>query len=149
MVDSILKCNPGNIRTGQPWVGLAPVQDDTGFCTFTDAAHGIRAMMLILHSYAKQGLNTVQEIVGRWAPSSENDTSSYVKDVAGRLGVAATDNLVYPGRGSPDKPAMGKDFSQDKGTAVNLCKAIIHHEIGKQPYAEATFNKAWELAEIK
>lgn len=146
MVDSVLKNNPGNLRTGQPWVGLSALQDDTGFCTFDDAEHGIRAMMLVLMSYAKQGINTIEGIITHWAPPSENDTPAYIAAVSKALGVPSNANLVNPARGQPDKPATGLVFAHDKGTVINLCKAIIKHEIGKQPYLDPTFNKAWELS---
>lgn len=151
MVDSILKCNPGNIRTGQPWQGLADVQDDSGFCTFVDAEHGIRAMFIIINSYAKQGINTISGIINRWAPpEDDNGTASYVAQVAAALGVKPTDTLINPqrgtmGKGVPTAPST-QAYSHDKNTMICLAKAIIKREIGKQPYADTVFNNAWELA---
>lgn len=149
MVDSVAKCNPGNIRTGQPWQGLADEQDDTGFCTFESAEYGIRAIMVILDNYAKQGINTVQGIINRWAPPTENDTGAYIADVAQRVGVKPTDTLIHPQRGTMGKgvpnPPSTRAYTQDRTTMMGLVKAIIHHEIGKQPYAQVTFDRAWDL----
>jgi hypothetical protein len=148
MVDSVGKNNPMNIRIGQPWQGLADEEDDTGFCTFKSPEYGIRAGMLIIRSYAKRGINTVQGIISTWAPPSENDTDSYVAQVAAQLGVKPTDSLVNPDRGTLKGGAnpVPKVYSEDKNTMFCLVKAIIKREIGKQPYPDAVFNSAWELA---
>lgn len=140
--------NPGNVRTGQPWQGLTEQQDDSGFCTFVDPEHGIRAMMLILHTYAGRGITTIEGIITAWAPSEENNTEAYINDVVGRLGVKPTDNLIHPARGTQDKPATGDAYTRDAGTVTALCKAIIHHENGRQPYADKVFQDAWKLADI-
>ena len=43
-------------------------------------------------------LRTVNDIINKWAPPSENDTGSYVKEVASYMGVGANDeiNLADP-----------------------------------------------------
>ncbi|CBJ81933.1 conserved hypothetical protein [Xenorhabdus bovienii SS-2004] len=51
--------------------------------------------------------------------------------------------------GWPTTKALGVDHHQvitvDKVTLIVLAKSIIRHENGKQPYSEATFEKAFEL----
>ena len=58
MVDGIEKLprgirnkNPGNIKLGTDWDGLAAEQLDPTFCTFGEAVMGIRALMRILLTY--------------------------------------------------------------------------------------------------
>lgn len=144
-----LNNNPGNIRHGDQWQGLADEQTDPDFCTFTAPEYGIRAIMIVLNSYAKRKISTVKGIIEAWAPPSENDTDAYVADMASRLGIKPTDNLVHPMRGSDGGPTITpKLFTQDKHTVVILAKAIIHHENGVQPYPETVFNKAWDLAKL-
>lgn len=107
--------NPGNIDKGEPWQGLSQDQPDRRFCTFSSLAYGCRALIKLLQTYHnKRGLNTVQEIINRWAPSFENDTSAYVTAVAKDLGV------------EPNTPL---DFTKE--TYINLGKAIARHENGK------------------
>lgn len=118
--------NPGNIRHGDKWRGLAAVQSDPAFCTFIAPVYGIRAMVKILQSYRRRGLNTVAEIISAWAPTVENDTAAYIKSVCARVGVGPNDP-VEPG--NPD-----------------LIKAIIRHENGQQPYSDNTINDGIKLA---
>lgn len=63
--------NPGNIRRGEDWKGLVRDGQDTdeAFCRFVAPEYGIRAMVLILRRYRqKHNLNTISEIIRRWAP---------------------------------------------------------------------------------
>ncbi|RQW61036.1 structural protein [Vibrio viridaestus] len=110
--------NPGNIRKASfSWVGEVS-QDNAGYVIFDTAAHGIRAMYRVLLTYRnKYGLNTVKGIINRWAPTSENDTQSYINHVASVLGVSVDTPLVLA-----QYPA--------------LIKVIIKHENGIQPYSD-------------
>ncbi|VVE15846.1 hypothetical protein PCO31110_02912 [Pandoraea communis] len=87
--------NPGNIRySGFARSAGAIGQDSSGFAVFPDAAIDTEAMQALLRSYNGCGLNTVGGVVERWAPPSENGTSSCAKSVAKRLGVRA-DGTVH------------------------------------------------------
>ena len=81
--------NPGNIRHGAPWVGLAPTQTDPAFCQFIDPQHGIRALCKVLLAYQQtHGLTTIRQMIDRWAPPADgNATAAYVQFVSGRCGV--------------------------------------------------------------
>lgn len=116
-------CNPGNIRYGAAWLGLAKQQPDADFCTFIAPEYGIRAMMVIFGTYAKRGLKTVQAIITAWAPVTENDTAAYIAAV---------------------RKAIGKDSVTPKDY-IPLCKAIIKHENGSQPYPDSVFSEAQRL----
>lgn len=122
--------NPGNIRKGSPWVGLAPVQDDSGFCTFIDDAHGIRAMAVILHAYFGRGTDTVSKIINTWAPSQENNTIVYIEDVCNWTGWTA-DQVIN---------------LADPMILRNLVAAIIHQEQGTQPYNATELSAGIALA---
>lgn len=120
--------NPGNIRHGAKWTGLAPEQPDPAFATFTDAVFGIRALNKILRTYTtKYGLTTVRGIVSRWAPPNENDTDSYVEHVARVVGV------------DPDAPI------NVQASAYKLTRAIIKHENGLDPYDDATILRGVQM----
>ena len=50
-------------------------------------ANGIRAIAKVLLTYQRQhGLDTLAELIERWAPAAENDSFAYIDDVATRLG---------------------------------------------------------------
>lgn len=122
--------NPGNIRHGSSqWQGMSLQQLDNEYVTFDDPIYGIRAMAKLLKNYqSRYNLNTVAEIIGRYAPPSENITGAYVTAVSKKLGV------------SPDQEI-------DVANALpQLIPAIIHHENGQQPYTVEQISKGIALA---
>lgn len=114
--------NPGNIRHGDNWLGLVK-GDDPSFCTFETHIYGIRAIMVILKNYYKRHkLDTVEKIIGRWAPPNENDTISYAKAVAAGLGVAVDEPINV----------------MKAGIMKSLAQEIVKHENGpakEKPWA--------------
>lgn len=112
--------NPGNLEasSSNPWIGQTG--SDGRFAKFETPEHGIRALGRNLISYQRQGIDTVGEIINRWAPPSDNnDTAAYIKAVCAQLGVTANQPLDAS---NPD-------------TLQALCAAIIKHENGTQPYS--------------
>lgn len=80
--------NPGNIRHGANWLGLNPNgrNIDSGFCVFTAPVYGIRALAKVLVNYKRiYGLNTVRQIVNRYAPPNENQTTAYMDFICAML----------------------------------------------------------------
>lgn len=78
--------NPGNIRSSIiPWVGQ--IGSENGFCTFKDISYGLRAMAVDLsNKISKDGLDTITEIITKYAPPSENDTAAYISKVSDLTG---------------------------------------------------------------
>lgn len=84
--------NPGNIR-GRSGQG--------GFAGYSSEQEGWDAMSNQLMRYYNgtsraaglRKLRTVKDIISTWAPDSENDTASYIKQVASYMGVSANDQL--------------------------------------------------------
>lgn len=86
--------NPGNIKKGQSWTGEVEKGTDKTFEQFKSADYGIRAIGITLRTYHnKHGLDTVNDIISRWAPPSENKTKNYINFVSKQLGVKSTDKL--------------------------------------------------------
>ncbi|HFL1447910.1 TPA: hypothetical protein ACG1QI_004311 [Enterobacter kobei] len=113
--------NPGNLEYSKtnPWVGQTG--DDGRFAKFETPEHGIRALGRNLLSYQRQGIDTVSDIINRWAPPSDNNnTDAYIQAVCAQLGVAPDQQLDAS---NPD-------------TLKALCAAIIQHENGSQPYSD-------------
>lgn len=124
--------NPGNLRHGDKWQGMSSVQNDSEFITFDSMVYGLRALIKTLMTYHnKHGLNTVREIISRWAPSTENNTEAYVSSVAKALGVNADDSLTF-----------------DDATYIALAKAIARHENGSDAdlIGSALYDEAVKLA---
>jgi hypothetical protein len=104
--------NPLNIRYLASNAFRGQIGNHGGYGQYDTLNNGVRAAGLELTSYINRGLTTVTQIVSTWAPSSENDTASYISDVSSRMGVAATEPLAWP---------------QDE---VPLIQAMAYHENG-------------------
>lgn len=120
--------NLGNIRHGQNWQGLNPEgrNVDPAFCVFETPEYGIRALAKVLINYKKiHGLNTVRQIVSRYAPPNENQTTAYVQSVAKQLGVYP-DTVI--------------DI-EERGILTVFIKAVIRMENGIQPYSDETIQQ--------
>lgn len=131
--------NPGNIRHNPSvtWVGQEATQTDLDFVQFVTPEYGIRAIVRIIRSYKREGLNTIQGAIQRWAPSTENDTQAYITDVC--QGCSIEPYTVVDGK----KVETVVDFDAIMPT---LIKAIIFHENGIQPYSDSTISKGISLA---
>lgn len=87
---SVRNNNPLNIRlSNNQWDGKVN-GSDSAFEKFKTPVYGFRAAGKILLNYQKlYGLNTVEQMINRFAPPNENETSSYIQHVAAELGVNA------------------------------------------------------------
>lgn len=108
--------NPLNIRkSSDVWEGA--IGDDGEFVQFEAPEKGIRAAARILKTYRdKHGLISVAQIITRWAPPVENDTTSYIDHVSSFVGLGRNDTL--------------NEFDYPL-----LIAAMIKHESGQQPYS--------------
>lgn len=78
--------NPLNVRYSalNRWQGLTGYEK--GFCKFESVKFGLRAGIITLRTYInKHGLNSVEKILSRWAPTSENNTRNYISYVSNCL----------------------------------------------------------------
>ena len=88
--------NPLNVRynASNDWFGRDSKEGTpAGFETFVSTAHGIRAADKVLEKYDDYGVNSIREVITRFAPSSENDTEGYIDFVAKEIGIGADDGL--------------------------------------------------------
>lgn len=116
--------NPGNLRAGIAWKGLAtPDRDSGGYAIFQSDAYGVRALGKDLSTKVGRGLNTIRKILNVYAPTFENNTAAYISAVARELGIGADAPLPWPAR------------------RVDLVAAIIRHENGQQPFARADLER--------
>ena len=107
--------NPLNIEdTGENWLGK--VGNDGRFMVFETAGHGIRAGARILRTYRnKYGIKTIENIINRFAPPSENNSQSYINFVSDNTGIPEDKTL-----NESDYPAV--------------LAAMIYLENGQNPY---------------
>jgi hypothetical protein len=114
--------NPGNLRQ---W-GDMP-RDAKGYAMFPTADAGLAAAIKNLRAQQQvHGLNTIESIIGKWAPPSENDTGAYISDVVKRTGFGAKQRLNL----------------DDAATVAPLISSIIKHEGNGAAYSDEMINKA-------
>ena len=98
--------NPLNIRhSADRWQGACKEQTDKSFVQFETMAYGYRAAWRILETYWKrmhaQGVAfNVRNIIGRWAPPTENDTKQYIRTVLSLSSIGGKENLLPPSNAS-------------------------------------------------
>ena len=137
MTRGIRNNNPLNIRhSADQWEGARAEQTDKSFVQFESMAYGYRAAWKTLESYWKhfKALRqpmTVQAVIGRWAPPSENDTDAYVTTILRLTSLGG--NELLP------RPFMG--IAIDK--LVRLFRAMTTMECGV-PYDQVSEQPIWE-----
>lgn len=108
--------NPGNLNyAGQS--GASKEGGDNGrFAVFNSMGEGVAALYRQLQLYMKRGVNTIESIVNKYAPASDNNNvAAYIQQLVGATGKGAGDQLS----------------SDDQGTIFKLMRGIINHENGK------------------
>lgn len=106
--------NPGNLEyRGQS--GAVPEDGEGRFAKFQSASDGVAALVRQLQLYGSRGLDSIKEIVEKYAPASENDTQAYIAALTKKLGVGANDTLDL----------------NDPGTLSGLVRGISRHEAGR------------------
>lgn len=134
--------NPGNIEYGAFARQQGASGSDGRFARFDSAQGGLNAMANLLRSYSRQGVNSIEAILKRYAPPGENDTGAYANSVS-----KAT---------SFDKSAR-LDLNNPQ-VLQQLMAAMIKVENGSNPYSaealrmaagfdpKATLNQATQAA---
>lgn len=93
--------NPLNIRKGNSWKGERPIQTDKAFEEFVSMEYGIRAGFYLIRKYMSgymgltQKFNTIELIIKRWAPPSENATQKYIDAVSKETGIPSRQKLSF------------------------------------------------------
>lgn len=112
---AVRNCNPGNLESGFEWLGLSKIRVDPPYCVFITPVHGFRALAIDLYTkWSRDDLETIEQIIAKYAPSNENDTEAYVRNVSDMVGVARNVPLDLK-----NQPQLS-----------SLCRAIAVHEAG-------------------
>ncbi len=144
--------NPGNIEINpaNKWQGVMPRERMTAeqraekrFVVFASPTWGIRALATLLINYFdRYDLDTINKIVDRWAPPSENDTNAYAKAVARETCVAEA--MKGASCVSPNDFVNLHEYHRLRP----IVEAIIRHENGQQPYSAEVIEEGLRLAGV-
>lgn len=136
--------NPGNIRHGPPWNGLAEDQWHSEYSAFKSPQYGIRAIVRVLMTYQRpppkgHGLKTLREMISRYAPHRgthsdgeqyENPTEAYIANVSQWAGL------------DPDEPVDLKN----RCVVLAIVRGIIRQENGRVDYEHRTIAEGVDMA---
>lgn len=124
--------NPLNIRTSAANNWRGQTGQIKGFAAFDTPQDGFRAGAKILNSYAKDGINTLDGVIQKWAPKEDgNDPESYANQVSQLTGISRSANI------DPSDPFLQK----------NLLAAMQQVEIGPNNAKDAaTVSSGVDLA---
>lgn len=90
------KNNYLNIRTSSAFTWNGQTGATRGFADFESVEMCRRAgAYLLMRSYRRAGVTTIEDVISRWAPKTENDTENYIKFVCKRTGFSRTMQLVF------------------------------------------------------
>lgn len=82
------KNNVLNIRASKSFSWAGQTGATKGFCDFDGIEMCRRAgLYLLMRSYRRAGVVKLEEVIKRWAPPTENNTSNYVDFVCKRSGL--------------------------------------------------------------
>lgn len=110
-LQAVYNHNPGNMRV---------VGSPTKFQSFGSDAEGVAAIAGLMRSYEKHGLNTLSSIISTYAPPSENDTPTLIKNAV-RRSARAGDNW-----------SADQKLGSDPTTIAKLVGLILAQE-GRNP----------------
>ena len=114
--------NPLNIRKGNNWKGERHPQKDKAFEEFQSMQMGIRAGFILIRNYISgyggksKPFDTIEKVVRRWAPPTENATQKYIDFVAKDSGIDPHATLSF----------------KDKTAMVKIVNAMIFVECGQR-----------------
>lgn len=114
--------NPGNIRPGDNWQGA--MGENGGFIVFENILWGIRALGTDIRTKINNGYNTIEKLITRYAPPTENNTAAYISAVVNYTGISSRATLIA-------------DFN----TLSALIRAIMNVELGAPFSAIITNNE--------
>jgi hypothetical protein len=86
--------NPGDLR----YAGQAGATNEGGFASFKTLAEGIAASNKQLNLFAARGINTIDQIISKWAPPNENNTAAYKAYIAKVVGKGVNEQLTSADR---------------------------------------------------
>jgi hypothetical protein len=128
--------NPGNVETGNDWIGELTDCPSSRFECFENSRLGARAMAIVQNSYENRGIDTIRERITTWAPPVndaglvENDTGAYIESVSNFMGI------------DPDEPFSIKDPI----LGPQFMRAVTDVEVGKDLYSDQQILDGYELA---
>lgn len=126
--------NPLNIRKGNNWQGERHPQADKEFEEFQSMIMGLRAGIKLVRNYIDgktswgRPCQSIDALVTRWAPPSENNTQAYIKAVSEATG-------IHP---------LQRIYSNNRDMVCRIVQAMAKQETGSTIDMQL-IRSAWDL----
>lgn len=123
--------NPGNLNFMHQKGAVLEPGSDARFAKFPSSKEGLKALAIqLVRYYNVYNINTIKDIVSKWAPSSDNNnTTIYAKNVARYVNTEPTTQIKLT----------------DLDILTKIMEAIILMENGQNPYGNMVRNAAYEV----
>ena len=124
--------NPGNIRkNSERWMHEIIPSQDSAFKQFDSMEWGVRALFHLLNNFRLlYGLDTIEKMIGRYAPPNENNTEAYIKSVSEWSNVSRSSSLT----------------TTNRDVMVPIVEAMIRVETGiRSAVPREVIDKGWKL----
>lgn len=145
-VRAVRNNNPGNVERGIKWIGLqepekmTPAQRaENRFAVFAHPKYGFRAMATVILTYARKrrakdgsAIDTIGDVIARWAPPVENDTGAYARAVAKAVGVGVGETVNL----------------EDHAILRPMIKAMSIHEAGGWFFKDADMDEGLRMVGV-
>jgi len=120
--------NPFNLEANKSilWNGEIIPGSDPVFCEFETPIAGLRAGYRNIFVNYQDGINTIEGLITKYAPPSENNTAAYINAVCVQMNC---------------KPKDALNFTKYE-TLMPLGRAIIRQEQGKLSYSQDQLDQA-------
>ena len=137
--------NPLNIRysAGNPWEGKISYFRNTDekkqYEQFDSMEYGYRAAFVLMRNKISQGYDTVEKLIGVWAPPTENNTNGYIARVCATALLDPSDRINRNDRDTLTKMAYAMSIVENdsnKYKAANHAAGLPNMDI---------INAGWEL----
>lgn len=116
--------NPGNIRLSSTRYLGEVDSTDSAFKQFKAVEYGYRAMFVLLYTYQKKHkLDTIADMISRYAPAIENHTEKYIQAVSEWSGVPATSRITST-NGDIMVPIVAAMSRVENGVFANMTDVV-------------------------
>lgn len=115
---------------------MGAASSETGsFVTFLTVAYGYRAAWKLLANYHRYyHLCTLRQVINRWAPPHENDTSAYVRNVSHLTGLG------------PDALLPSPQQDMELWVPVLTAMTVIEQGMAWTQVPQREIRRAWQMA---
>lgn len=129
--------NPLNIRinANNNWQGKVQANTDRVFEQFISMPYGYRAAIKLIRNYiSNYACDTVEKIISKWAPPTENNTDKYITDVCNLSGLTPNTRIGLNSKNAIKKMVYAMSIIENGNTDATRAAGLPNMDIIEQGY---------------